>query len=325
MTFSVPLYAGSVPALITPFRHADGAVDEASLSALVDRAVRQGSSAIVVCGSTGEAPALLPEEHARIVRITAETVGSRAGVFVGIGASSTEAAVRLAVSAERCGATALLCSAPPYVRPGQDGLIAHIRAVAAASILPIILYDVPSRAAIGFADDTIARLHDDRLIQALKDATGDLARVQRLRALCGADFPQMSGDDATAVAHLAMGGVGCISVTANVVPGLCAALQEAWALHQFDKAFELRDKLAPLHAVLFRESNPIPVKTALSLLDLCESTLRLPLLHASETTRLQLAHVLADLIPVEEWACPDFTDTFDRLRSLGGVDDGEQQ
>lgn len=302
MTFSVPLYAGSVPALVTPFRHADGAVDEARLSALIDRAVRQGSSAVLVCGSTGEASALLPEEHARIVRITAETVGSRAGVFVGVGASSTEAAVRLAVAAERCGASALLCSAPPYVRPGQDGLVAHIRVIAAASILPIILYDVPSRAAIGFADDTIARLHDDHLVQALKDATGDLARVQRLRALCGADFPQLSGDDATAVAHLSMGGVGCISVTANVVPRLCSALQDAWLSHQFDKVFELRDKLAPLHAALFHESNPIPVKAALSFLGLCESVLRLPLLHASETTRLQLASILADLIPAEE-AC----------------------
>ncbi|MBL6081233.1 4-hydroxy-tetrahydrodipicolinate synthase [Belnapia sp. T18] len=300
MTFSVPLYAGSVPALVTPFRHSDGAVDEAILSALADRAVKQGSSAILVCGSTGEAPALLPDEHARIVRIAAETVGSKAGVFVGVGASSTEAAVRLAVAAERCGASALLCSAPPYIKPGQDGLIAHIRAVAAASVLPIILYDVPSRAAVCFADDTIARLYDDRLIQALKDATGDLARVQRLRALCGTDFPQMSGDDATAVAHLAMGGIGCISVTANVVPGLCAALQEAWALHQFDKAFELRDKLAPLHAALFTESNPIPVKAALSRLGLCESTLRLPLLHAKEPTRLQLARILANLIPAEQ-------------------------
>ena len=291
--------AGAIPALVTPFRADDAGLDEAALARLAERAVNQGVSAVVVAGSTGEGPALLPEEHARAVMAAVEAVGHRVPVIAGVGAPCTEAAVQLAQAAERYGAAAVLCSAPPYVRPGQEGLLAHVRAVANVG-LPVVLYDVPSRAGVGFTDETIARLREANLIEACKDASGDLARVPRLQALCGGEFRQFSGDDATALAHLAMGGAGCISVTANVVPGLCAALQRAWAAGDLRRAALLRDALAPLDAALFVESNPIPVKAALGLLRLCNPVPRLPLLRATQATRARLAAVLAALMPVPD-------------------------
>jgi 4-hydroxy-tetrahydrodipicolinate synthase len=291
---------GSIPALVTPFCASDTRLDETVLARLAERAVARGAAGVAVCGSTGEAPALSTQEHARAVRAVSEAVGSRVPVIAGVGAPCTEAAVALASAAELCGAAALLVSAPPYVRPGQEGLRAHVRAVAAAAGLPIVLYDVPSRAGVAFTDETIARLRDGGVIHALKDASGDLARPPRLAQLCGADFPQLSGDDATALAHLAMGGVGCISVTANVVPALCASLQQAWTARGLARAAELCIRLAPLDAALFCETNPIPVKAALGLLRLCDPTPRLPLTSASDATRVRLARVLAELTLHEE-------------------------
>ncbi|WP_426956267.1 4-hydroxy-tetrahydrodipicolinate synthase [Muricoccus radiodurans] len=287
---------GSVPALVTPFLPGDpGALDETALARLAERAIAGGSTAVVVCGTTGEAPMLRPAEACRALRVVVEAVGGRAAVVAGIGLPGTEAAAEAAGAAERCGADALLVSAPPYVRPGQEGLRAHVRAVAAASGLPVVLYDVPSRTAVGFADETVARLVEDGAIAALKDATGDLARPPRLRALCGAGLRQLSGDDATAVAHLAMGGAGCVSVTANVVPALCTAVQDAWSLRDSARVEALRDRLAPLHRALFAETNPGPVKAALGLLGLCDPTPRLPLTLAAATTRALLAHLLQAL------------------------------
>ncbi|MBR0653455.1 4-hydroxy-tetrahydrodipicolinate synthase [Plastoroseomonas arctica] len=293
-------FAGSIPALVTPFRREDGAIDSIALAGLAARAVARGSSGVVVCGSTGEGPALTAEEHAGAVRVVAQAVGARVPVIAGVGAPCTEAAIQLAQAAERAGAAALLCGAPPYVKPGQEGLFAHVRAIATASGLPIMLYDVPSRAGVAFADATIARLREAGLIHALKDASGDLSRVPRLRALCGRDFPQLSGDDATALAHLAMGGAGCVSVSANVAPALCAALQQAWVARDMDRAAEIRDGLAPLDAVLFAETNPIPVKAALGLLGLADAMPRLPLLLASQATRQRLCAVLAEVMALED-------------------------
>jgi 4-hydroxy-tetrahydrodipicolinate synthase len=290
---------GSIPALVTPFRSDDLALDEAALARLAERAVARGATAVVVCGSTGEGSALNAQEHARVVRATAEAVGAAVPVIAGIGAPCTEAAVALARGAELCGAAALLVSAPPYMKPGQEGMRAHVRAVAAAVDLPIVLYDVPSRAGVAFADETIARLYDGGAVHALKDASGDLARPPRLARLCGWKFPQFSGDDATALAHLAMGGAGCISVTANVVPALCAALQHAWSEQNLDRAAEIRDRLAPLDAALFCEANPIPVKAALGLLQLCDSVPRLPLIRAAEATCVRLARTMADVMHEE--------------------------
>jgi 4-hydroxy-tetrahydrodipicolinate synthase len=294
-----PALHGAIPALITPFRADDAALDTAALSRLAERAAARGATAVVVCGSTGEGPALRRQEHARAVRAAVEAVATRIPVVAGVGAPCTEAAVALAVAAERCGAASLLVSAPPYVKPGQEGLRAHVRAVAASTGLPVVLYDVPSRAGVAFADETVARLRDDGAVHAVKDATADLARPARLRRLCGADLPQLSGDDATAAAHLAMGGAGCVSVTANVVPALCAALQAAWAARDLDRFAELRDALAPLSDVLFAETNPVPVKAALARLGLCGDALRLPLTRATEATRVRLAGTMGDLAPLE--------------------------
>jgi 4-hydroxy-tetrahydrodipicolinate synthase len=296
------LPCGAIPALVTPFRPGDPALlDEAALARLAERAVARGASAVVVCGSTGEAPALSAAEHARIVACAVEAVGALVPVIAGVGAPCTEAATALATSAAALGATALLVSAPPYVRPGQEGLRRHVRAVAAATPgLPIVLYDVPSRAGIAFADETIGLLREEGTIHALKDATGDLGRPPRLARLCGADFPQLSGEDASVLAHLAMGGVGCISVTANVAPALTAALQQAWVARDLDRAAELRDRLAPLDAALFAETNPIPVKAALGLLGLCGPAPRLPLTAATEATLARLARAMAEVTPVEE-------------------------
>lgn len=293
--------SGAIPALVTPFLPGDpGRIDEAALARLAERALGRGAAGLVACGSTGEAPALSPAEHARAIACLAEVAGGHAPVIAGIGAPCTEAAVALAVAAARCGADALLVSAPPYVRPGQAGLAAHLRAVAAAAGLPLILYDVPARAGVGFADETVARLHEEGVIAAIKDATGDLARPPRLARLCGRDLVQLSGEDATALAHRAMGGAGCISVTANLAPALCAALQRAATERDLDRAAEVRDLLAPLDAALFAESNPIPVKAALGLLGLCDPTPRLPLTPAGGETRSRLAAALAAAMPAEE-------------------------
>jgi 4-hydroxy-tetrahydrodipicolinate synthase len=305
MTNFIPsMLRGSIPALPTPFLAGDPAsLDRTALARLAERAERGGSSAVVVAGSTGEGPALQPEEHAEAMRVVADALRGRIPVIAGVGAPSTEAASALAATAERCGAAALLVSAPPYVRPTQEGLRAHVRAVAATSGLPIVLYDVPSRAAAAFTDETIARLRADGVIHALKDATADLARPVRLRRLCGDDFPQLSGDDATTLAHRAMGGTGCISVTANVVPTLCASLHAAWDAQRPSSALHLGRLLAPLHDALFAETNPIPLKAALGLLELCDPTPRLPLTRAAMETVKRLKEIVPHLLVEDAAGC----------------------
>lgn len=306
MAVPTPLsLAGSIPALVTPFLRGDPAsLDQAALARLLLRAADRGSAAVVVCGSTGEAPALHAEEQAEAIACAVRTLNGRIPVIAGVGAPSTEAAIGLAIGAERCGAAALLVSAPPYVRPTQEGLRAHIRAVAAATALPIMLYDVPSRTAVAFADDTVGRLRAEGAICAIKDASGDLGRPARLRQLCGNDFAQFSGDDATALAHRAMGGVGCVSVTANLVPTFCAAMHAAWDAGDPARACRLAERLAPLHALLFTETNPIPVKAALGLLGLCDPTPRLPLTPAVQETRRRLTDVLPALVAEDELMRP---------------------
>jgi 4-hydroxy-tetrahydrodipicolinate synthase len=221
-------------------------------------------------------------------------------VIAGCTASGTAQAVALAVAARRSGADALLCAAPPYVKPTQEGIAAHVRAVAHAASLPVMLYDVPARAGVAIAEATIATLHARDLIFAVKDATADLGRPPRLRALCGPALLQFSGDDATVAAHRAMGGVGCVSVTANVAPALCAALHRAWDAGDLAALARLRDLLAPLHDALFVETNPIPAKAALARLGLCGAEPRLPLMRATPSTEARLAALLPAVAVAEQ-------------------------
>jgi 4-hydroxy-tetrahydrodipicolinate synthase len=291
---------GSIPALVTPFRGGDGELDEQALARLAEQAVGRGASGVVVCGSTGEAASMTSDEQLRAIHAVEEAVGNRVPVIAGIGAPCTQAAIVMAAAAERCGASALLCAAPPYVKPSQEGLRAHLRAVGGACGLPLILYDVPARVSVGFDDETVAALFEDGVIVAIKDATADLARPVHLRRLCGGDLQQLSGDDATALAHLSMGGTGCISVTANLVPGLCSGLQDAWFERDLDRAMQLRDWLAPLNRALFTDTNPVPVKAALGLIGLCDWTPRLPLVRAGGTVLAVLEDVLPELMLVED-------------------------
>ena len=291
---------GSLTALATPFR--DTRVDWDALSRLSERQIDRGTAALVVCGSTGEAAALTQAEHARAVHVVVEAARHRVPVIAGCTAPSTAAAIALGVEAASAGADALLCAVPPYVKPTQQGIFAHIRAIAHATDLPVVLYDVPSRSGVAISDDTVARLHDAEFIIGLKDATADLSRPTRLRIRCGDAFMQWSGDDATAPAHRAMGGIGCISVTANVAPALCALLHRAWDNGEQSRFGALRDLLDPLHAALFVESNPIPVKAALEILGLCSAEVRLPLTRATVTTQEKLLTVLAPVMQAEEHA-----------------------
>ncbi len=291
---------GSAVALVTPFR--DGQVDDDALAALCDRQARGGTAALVVCGSTGEAAALSPAEQVRVVAVAVEAASCRVPIIAGCNAPATEAATVLAAAAARNGAAALLCSPPPYSRPTQEGIASHIRAVAHAADLPVVLYDVPSRVGVAVADETVARLHGGGLVVAIKDAAGDLSRPARLRSLCGGELVQLSGDDATAPAHRAMGGHGCISVSANLTPALCARMHAAWDRADLVEFARIRDMLAPLHRALFLESNPIPVKAALCMAGLCNDGLRLPLTRACSATLDALAGLLPDLIRAENEA-----------------------
>ena len=294
--------AGSICALATPFTN--DAVDHGALEMLVERQIEGGTAGLVVCGSTGEAAALSLDEHAAVVRRVVAAADARVAVIAGATSSATRTACAMAEAAARAGADGLLLAPPPYVKPTQDGIFAHVRAVAHAADLPIMLYDVPGRAGVAIADATVARLAEAGLIAALKDATADLARPPRLAALCGGSLRQFTGEDGSSLAHRAMGGVGCVSVTANLMPALCASLHRAWDRGDQADAARLRDLLDPLHRALFVESNPIPLKAALGLLRLSEDALRLPLTRATAATTSHLAAVLAPLLAAEARAVP---------------------
>jgi 4-hydroxy-tetrahydrodipicolinate synthase len=290
---------GSLTALVTPFH--DAQVDWTALSRLSERQIDRGTAALIVCGSTGEAASLILSEYGRALHTVTDTAAGRVPVIAGCTAMATTAAIALGIEAASAGADALLCAVPPYVKPTQEGIVAHIRAIAHATDLPVVLYDVPSRSGVAITDDTVARLHDAELIVGLKDATADVSRPTRLRAR-GDAFMQWSGDDATAPGYRAMGGIGCISVTANVAPALCAMLHSAWDTGDLGKFTALRELLDPLHVVLFRESNPIPVKAALANLGLCSDEVRLPLTRATLATQEKLLAVMPPVMLAEEHA-----------------------
>lgn len=289
---------GSCVALPTPFRY--GTVDFLALEALCHRQIDAGTAALVPCGTTGEAPLLTLDEHRRVVAATVEAAGGRVPVIAGAGSNNTQTAIELARAAEKAGAQALLCVTPYYLKPTQAGLIAHFTAIHHAVGLPIFLYDVPSRTACAMADVTITRLAELPRIVGLKDATGDVPRVKHLRRRLGDGFRLLSGDDATQAAFRRAGGDGCISVTANVTPALCTALHKACDRHDDAEIARLEAILSPVHAAMFLESNPIPVKRALGRLGLMVDGLRLPLTPLSAVADVQLAEVLKNVMPLEE-------------------------
>jgi len=277
---------GSIPALITPFRN--GIVDERAFQALVERQVSEGSHALVPCGTTGESATLSMEEHIRVVELCVEAAAGRAPVIAGAGSNNTAHAIELAQRAKKAGADAILVVAPYYNKPSQDGLVAHFAAINDAADIPIVVYNVPARTVTDIGVETMGRLAKLSNVVGVKDATSDLARVARHRALCGERFIQLSGEDPSAIGFNAHGGKGCISVTANVAPKLCSQMQEASLRGDFERARAIDDKLAPLHKALFCEPSPAPAKYACALLGLCSEELRLPLTPCTEAGKAQV-------------------------------------
>jgi 4-hydroxy-tetrahydrodipicolinate synthase len=277
------MFSGSITALITPF--SKGGVDEGAFQRFVEWQIEQGSSGLVPCGTTGESPTLSHAEHNRVIRLCVEAAAGRVPVIAGTGSNSTAEAISLTQGAKDSGADAALIVVPYYNKPGQEGLFRHYKEIHDSVDLPIIIYNIPGRTGIDMGIETMARLAALPRIVGVKDATADLARPSRLRHALGPDFCQLSGEDATALAYLAEGGHGCISVTANVAPAACAALHAAWRAGDPAAVARSRDALTPLNGALFAEVNPVPVKYAVSLLGHCENSLRLPLIEASPVTR----------------------------------------
>ena len=284
---------GSNTALITPFKN--GAVDEAAFAKLVDWQVVQGSHGLVPCGTTGESPTLSHGEHQRVVEICIEAVAGRVPVIAGAGSNSTAEAVAFTQHAAKAGADAVLHVTPYYNKPTQAGLIAHFEAISDASALPIVIYNIPGRSIVDMTPETMGVLAKRDNIIGVKDATADMARVGQQAAQCGADFIQLSGEDESAVAFNKQGGRGCISVVSNIVPDLCAAMQNASLDCDIATAEAMQAKLVPLIRALFCESSPSPIKYAMARLGHCAEDIRLPLLPATAATRAQVDAALAEL------------------------------
>jgi 4-hydroxy-tetrahydrodipicolinate synthase len=286
------MFRGSIPALVTIFR--DEALDERAFLEFVRWQVAEGSHALVPCGTTGESATLSAAEHRRVIDLAVEGAGGRVKVIAGCGSNDTARAVTLTRSAKEAGADAALHVPPYYNRPNQEGIYAHLAAIAEAVDIPIILYNVPARTITDISVETMARLSGIANVIGVKDATGNLARVSAQRAACGEDFVQLSGNDDMALGFSAMGGVGCISVTANVAPRLCAEFQNACLSGDWQGALRLQDKLYPLHAALFSDASPGPVKYALSRVRPGTSAeLRLPMTPPSEASRKAVDGALA--------------------------------
>ncbi|SMF75221.1 4-hydroxy-tetrahydrodipicolinate synthase [Azospirillum oryzae] len=277
------MFHGSIVALLTPFK--GGKVDEKAFQSFVEWQVAQGTHGLVPCGTTGESPTLSHEEHNRVVELCIEAAGGKVPVMAGTGSNSTDEAIALTRHAKQAGAQAALVVTPYYNKPSQEGLYQHFKAIHDAADLPIFIYNIPGRSVVDMSVATMARLAKLPNIVGVKDATADLSRPSRLLQEVGPDFIQLSGEDATALGFNAQGGVGCISVTANIAPALCSAMQTAWAKGDLKEAFRLRDVLSPLHDSMFVETSPAPVKFAASLLGLGSDEVRLPLVPASETAR----------------------------------------
>jgi 4-hydroxy-tetrahydrodipicolinate synthase len=278
------MFKGSMPALITPF-NSDGDLDLDTLKKLVEWHIEQGSHGLVPVGTTGESPTLTHDEHYRVVEEVVKAAAGRVPVIAGAGSNATREGIGLIRHAAEVGADAALVVTPYYNKPTQAGLIAHYTALAEAVDLPIIIYNIPGRSVIDMTPETMGVLSKLPNIIGVKDATGKLERVSQQRITCGADFIQLSGEDATALGFNAHGGVGCISVTANIAPKLCAEFQKATLRGDYAAALEYQDKLMPLHHAIFVEPGLVGAKYAMSRLGLCDERVRLPLVPLTEPTR----------------------------------------
>lgn len=277
------MFQGSITAMVTPFRN--GAVDEDAFRKLVEWQIAEGSNGLVPVGTTGESPVLTHAEHKRVVEIAIETAAGRVPVIAGTGSNNTAEAIDLSQHAEHAGANGLLVVTPYYNKPNQEGLYQHFAAIARAVSLPILIYNIPPRSVIDMSVATMTRLFEDfENIIGVKDATANLARTSQQRAAMGPEFLQLSGEDATALALMAHGGRGCISVTANVAPKLCAEFQATCLAGDYAAALAYQDRLMPLHEALFIEPNPTGAKYALSVLGRCANELRLPLVPVAAAT-----------------------------------------
>jgi len=274
---------GSITALVTPMRN--GAIDEEAYRSLVDWQIKEGTHGLVPVGTTGESPTLSHAEHKRVVEICIEVTDGRVPVIAGAGSNNTTEAIELSRFAEKAGADALLIVTPYYNKPNQEGLYQHYKAINDAIGIPIIIYNIPGRSVVDMSVDTMQRLFELKNIAGVKDATANMVRISQQRAAMGPDFNQLSGEDATALGFMAHGGHGCISVTSNVAPRLCAEFQGACLRGDYAAALRFQDKLMPLHNALFVETNPSPAKYALSLMGRCSDSVRLPLVTVTDKTK----------------------------------------
>lgn len=288
------MFKGSLVALITPMRD-DGSVDEKAYADFVDWQIKEGTAGVVPVGTTGESPTVSHQEHRRAVEIAIEVANGRVPVLAGAGSNSTEEAIALTRHAKEAGANAALVVTPYYNKPTQEGLFLHYMAIADAVDLPIIIYNIPPRSVVDMSVETMARLAKHRNIIGVKDATASLVRPLHTRRACGEEFCQLSGEDHTALSFNAAGGVGCISVTANIAPRLCSDMQVAWAEGRLQDAMALQNRLVPLHDALFSESSPGPAKYAASLLGKTSERCRLPLAPIMEPTRARVKAAMTEV------------------------------
>ena len=284
------MFKGYNTALITPFK--DGKVDEEAFRSHVEWQIGEGIHGLVPCGTTGESPTLSHEEHMRVVELCIEIADGRVPVIAGTGSNSTDEAIGLTRHAKEAGAAGALMVTPYYNKPTQEGMYRHFSAVADAVDIPIVIYNIPARSVVDMTIETMARLAKHANIVGVKDATADLVRPALTRLAIGADFCQLSGEDATAVPFFAQGGHGCISVTSNIAPKLCVALFDAWTAGDLSTVAELNDRLMPVHEALFVESNPAPVKYAASLLGMCADEVRAPLCELAEASKTAVSDAL---------------------------------
>jgi 4-hydroxy-tetrahydrodipicolinate synthase len=289
-------FRGSFTALVTPFKN--GALDEKAFRDIVEWQISEGTNGLVPVGTTGESPTLSHDEHKKVVEWCIDQADGRVPVIAGSGSNSTAEAIELSRHAEEAGADAVLIVTPYYNKPTQEGLYQHYKAINDAIGIPIIIYNIPARSIVDMSVETMTRLFELKNIAGVKDATANMTRVSQQRAAMGPDFNQLSGEDIAALGFMAHGGHGCISVTSNVAPRLCAEFQSACLKGDFKAALKLQDKLAPLHIDLFVETSPAPIKYAMSLIGKCTNTVRLPMVPATENAQaaVRQAMVHAGLI-----------------------------